>query len=300
MTSFDPKYLQSLSGSISQSTALEQSLTTELSSGLAISSLQDNPVAVAQSQLLGASIAQQDTFVQTASGLQSRLQVADSTLGEIVSQLTKAESLAVQGNGGTLSASNLQAVQQQLQGIQQQVLSLINTSYQGSFLFGGSQGSTAPFAVNSTTGAVTYSGDNAVTYVTTPEGQQIQTNLPGSAAFGTGASGVLGVLSSLIQDFAGSTPSTTAVSDSSALTSALAQVSAQRSVLGNSLSRIASASTYTQSTAAQLTAAQSSLVAADTARVATQLSMAETQHQALLNVTAALEGSGNSLFSYIK
>jgi flagellar hook-associated protein 3 FlgL len=53
-----------------------------------------------------------------------------------------------------------------------------------------------------------------------------------------------------------------------------------------------------QTQEAQLSVAQSSLVSADPTAVATQLSQAETQHQALLSVINAL-GSSN-LFSLMK
>ena len=89
-------------------------------------------------------IAKDDRYVQTASNESSLLQVADTTLGEVVKQLTSALSLAVQGNSGTLNASNLATVTQQLSGIRDQVLSLANTSYQGQYLFSGSQGSVNP------------------------------------------------------------------------------------------------------------------------------------------------------------
>ncbi len=127
----DPNYVTTLTASLDASTSLEDTLTSELSSGLRVVSLQDDPVAAAQSTLLGNSIAQDDTFVQTASGESSSMQVADSTLAEVVTQVTSAISLAVEGNDGALNASNTSSIAQQLSGIRDQVLSLGNTSYQG-------------------------------------------------------------------------------------------------------------------------------------------------------------------------
>jgi flagellar hook-associated protein 3 FlgL len=296
----DPNYITNLSASLSQSTAVEQMLTSELSSGLRVASLQDDPVAVAQSTLLGSSIAQDVTFVQTASNESSRLQVADSTLGEVVTQVTSALSTAVSGNNRTLNASNLASVAQQLSGIRDQVLSLANTSYQGQYLFGGSQGATPPFTLNTATNpaTATYTGDTKLQYVQTPGGQNIQVNLPGSSVFGSAGSGVLGALNQLISDFSGGATTAAITTDTSALTTALGQLSSQRSILDSSLSRLQSSSTYVQTEEAQLTVAQGTLVSADPAAVATQLSQAETQHQALLSVITTL---GNSnLFSLMK
>jgi flagellar hook-associated protein 3 FlgL len=297
----DPNYVTNLAASLDQSTSEEDTLTSELSSGLRVATLADDPVAVAQSTLLGSSIAQDDTFVQTASGETSRLQVTDSTLGDVVTQVTSAISAAVAGNNGAaLNASDLVSVAQSLSGIRDQVLSLANTSYQGQYLFGGSQGSTPPFTLDATTNPATanYTGDNNIQYVETPNGQKIQVNLPGSAVFGAAGTGVLGALNQLISDFSGGAASATITADTSALTTALGQLSSQRSTLDSALSRLQSTSTYVQTEESQLTVAQGNLVSSDPATVATQLSQAETQHQALLSVINALGSS--DLFSLMK
>jgi flagellar hook-associated protein 3 FlgL len=297
----DPNYVTNLTAALDQSASREDTLTSELSSGLRVASLSDDPVAVAQSTLLGSSIAQDDTFVQTASGESSLLQVTDSTLGDVVTQVTSAISAVVAGNNGTaLNTSDLDSVAQSLSGIRDQVLSLANTSYQGQYLFGGSQGSTPPFTLDTTTNPATanYNGDANVQYVETPSGQKIQVNLPGSTVFGAAGSGVLGALNQLISDFSSGAASATLTADTGTLTTALGQLSSQRSVLDSSLSRLQSTSTYMQTEESQLTVAQSNLVSADPAAVASQLSTAETQHQALLSVINALGSS--DLFSLMK
>lgn len=296
----DPNYISNLAAALNQSTQKEVALTSELSSGLRVASLSDGPVAVAQSTLLGSSIAKDDTFVQTASSESSRMQVTDSTLGEVVTQITSALSTAVRGNNGTLNASDLASVAQALSGIRDQVLSLANTSYQGQYLFGGSQGSAPPFTLDTSTNPATavYNGDSSVQSVETPNGQKIQVNLPGSAVFGAAGSGVLGALNQLISDFSGGATTAALTTDTNALTTSLGQLSSQRSTLDSALSRLQATSTSTQAEESQLKVAQSSLVSADPAAVATQLSQAEVQHQALLSVINAL-GSSN-LFSLMK
>ena len=296
----DPNYITNLTASLNQSTAEEDTLTSELSSGLRVALLSDDPVAVAESTLLGSSIAQDDTFVQTASNESSRMQVTDSTLGEVVNQVTTAISTAVSGNNGTVNPSNVASVAQALSGIRDQVLSLANASYQGHYLFGGSDGSVAPFSLDTSTtpATVNYAGDNVVQFVETPGGQKIQVNLPGGSLFGTAGSGVLGSLNQLIADFSNGASSATLTADTSSLTTALGQLSSQRSTLDNALNRLQSNSTYVQTEESQLKVAQSSLVSADPATVASQLSQAETQHQALLSVISAVGSS--DLFSLMR
>src|SRR5690242_16910961 len=97
----DPNYISNLSAALDQSSSVEAALTNQLSSGLRIDSLSDDPVAAAQNSMLSSAIAKEDSFIHTASGQTSLMQVADSTLGEVVSQLTSAVSLAVQAGNGT-------------------------------------------------------------------------------------------------------------------------------------------------------------------------------------------------------
>jgi flagellar hook-associated protein 3 FlgL len=178
-------------------------------------------------------------------------------------------------------------------------LALANTSYRGQYLFAGSQGGTKPFTLDTSAipATVSYAGDTSVQSIETAGGQTIQTNLPGSSIFGSGATGALGALNQLIADITSGAPSSSLATDSAALTSALGQVSTQRSLLNGSLSTIQSTSNYAQTQEAQLKAQQSTLVAADPAAVATQLKSNQVQYQALLSVITALQRV--NLFDYL-
>jgi flagellar hook-associated protein 3 FlgL len=296
----DPYYINNLVGSLDQTTASEQQLTTELSSGVRVTSLSSDPVAAGQNSLLNNEISQDDTFVQTASDEQSMLQVSDSALGSVVTQVTQAIALATEGNNGTLNASDTASIARQLGGIRDEVLSIANTSYLGKYIFAGSQGETQPFTLNTgvSPATTTYNGDTNVQYVTTPTGQQIQLNIPGSQIFSATGADVLGTLNKLIADFSSGTVSGTSITDATSLKTALDNISQQRVTLDNSINRLQSSSSYAQTEKTQLESAQNTLVAADTAQVATQLSTVETQHSALLSVISTLEKG--SLFDYMQ
>jgi flagellar hook-associated protein 3 FlgL len=285
----DPNYIQNLSTAIDASTATEQQLTSELSSGLRVATLSSDPVAVSQNVGLSSSIAQIDSFTQSANSTQGRLQVADSALGEVVTQVTSAISVATGAGDGTLSAADLQSAAQTLTQLRNSVVALANTSYQGQYLFGGSQGNVAPFSVNTTTSpaTTTYAGDAKTQTTTTPDGQQLQTSLAGSSVFTATGSSLLAALNQVIADLSTGSAANIA-QDTSALSAALSTVSTQRSVLGSSLSRLNDASSYAATQEMTLKAQQSSLLSADTAQVATELSTATTQHQAILSTFSAL------------
>ncbi|AXC10413.1 Flagellar hook-associated protein FlgL [Acidisarcina polymorpha] len=297
----DPLYVPSLVNSLDTVSATEQTLSQELSSGSRVTSLSDDPGAAADNVVLTAQVAQNDTFTQTASTTEGRLQLSDSALGSVVSQLTAAISAATAANNSTLNSTNVIGYSNQLAGIRDEVLSLANTSYLGGFLFAGSQGSTTPFTLNNSgvPAVVVYNGDNNTTSIQTPTGQAIQLNLTGSQVFTTGVAGtdVFQTLNALVADFATGTPSATAVADTEALSTALNHVSDQRVILDGNITALQNAATYTQAESAGLLAEQTTLLQADFGKVTTQLSAAETQQTALYDVISTLEKG--SLFDYI-
>jgi len=299
----DPTYITNLVGSLDQTQVSEQQLSSELSSGVSITSLSSNPVGAGQNVLLLNQIQQDDSFTQSSNLVTGQLQVADSALGSVVSELTKAISLATSANNGTMSASNVKSIGNQISGILDEVQSLANTSYQGQYIFAGGQTGSAPFSTSAVASpAVTsYNGDEGVNYLQMPNGQKIQLNVPGDQIFlGSGSSSVsvFGALNALISDYSNGTVNTgQAVADTEALGSALNYVSQQRVTIDNSITQISSASAATTSSETQLMAAQTDLMQADIPTISTQLALAETQQTALEDVIAQLESPSNSLFS---
>src|SRR5580700_593569 len=189
----DPYYVSNLVGALDQDQGNEQQLTTELSSGVSITALSQNPVASGENILLLNQIQQDDSFTQSSNLVTGGLQVADSTLGSVVSQLTQAISLATSANNGTMNASNVKAVGNQISGILDEVESLANTSYEGQYIFAGGQTSTTPFTTSTggSPNVTTYNGDQDINYLGTPNGQKIQLNVPGSQIFlGSGSNSV--------------------------------------------------------------------------------------------------------------
>lgn len=296
----DPFYISSLASSLDQTQSQVQQLTSELSSGVRVTSLSQDPVAAGQNVLLLNQMQRDDSFTQSANLAQGQLQVADSTLGSVVTQLTQAISLATGANNGTLNSSQLQSVSNQLAGIRDEVISLANTSYQGQYIFGGSQAATQPFTIssNATPAKTTYDGDQIVNYLQAPNGQTVQLNLPGNQIFPTsGAGSAFEALNNLIADYASGSTASTAVQDTQALNTALNYVSQQRVTLDNSLNRLSAASDAVTNENTQLTAAQTTLMQADLPKISTQLSLSESQQTALEDVIAQL--GGGSLFDKI-
>jgi flagellar hook-associated protein 3 FlgL len=296
----DPTYVSRLVSALDDATGREQGLSNQLASGVRINALSDDPVAAGRNVLLLDQIQRDDAFTQTSSLVTGQLQVGDSALGGVVAQLNQAISLATSANNGTKNASDLKAIANQLAGILREVESLANSNYQGQYIFAGGRTTTQPFSTSTTTtpGVTTYAGDNDVNYLVTPNGQQIQLNVPGDQIF-LGANSVFGVLNSLIADFStGTVNAAQTGQDTEALTAALNYVSQQRVQIDNSITQISTAGEAVTAEKTQLSAAQTELMQADLATIATQLSLTKTQQTALESVIVQL-GSG-SLFDKLQ
>lgn len=282
-----------LAASLSLAQSQQQSLSSEISSGVRITGLGDDPVASAQNVQLNQQIVWDSSFTQTASTSTARMQVTDATLGSVVDQINQAISVATAGNNGIENASDRSSITSQLTNIRDEILGLANTSYSGSYLFAGSQNGAAPFTLDTSTTPATavYGGDDLAHTIATPGGQSIAVNLPGDQVFNASGASLLGTLNSLIAGFAsGDTALTTSLTPQ--LSTALSQVSAQRASLDSALNRLQSASSYAGSERTQLLATQTSLLQADLPTVATQLSSNSTQQSALESVIVSIEQQG--------
>lgn len=295
----DPNYLSYATRSLDSAQSVEQQLTQEMSSGARVNSLSDDPVAVGQNVSLLNQIQQADTFTQNATEVQGQLQVADSALGSVVTELTQAVTLATSANSGTLSTTDVKSVSSQLAGIRDEVQSLANSSYQGQYIFAGGQTSSTPFTTDTSTSpaTTTYNGDSNVNYFATPSGQQIQLNVPGDQIFLSSSGDVFSALNNLINDYSGGTVNAgQAATDTAALNTALNYVSQKRVTIDNSINQMSAASDASSNIKTQLSSAQNNLMQADVASVATKLSTTETQYTALESMIASLESSDKSLF----
>ncbi|MBW8748608.1 MAG: flagellar hook-associated protein 3 [Acidobacteria bacterium] len=279
----DPNFITGLTGSLNAISATEQRLTQQLSSGSRVNQLSDDSVAVSSAARMQSELSLNDTFIKTATGLTGRMQTADSALSTVVQQLTQAISLSTQANNGTLNADAKATVAQQLQNIKSTVLSMANSSFQGQYLFAGSATDAPAFASNGS-----YSGDSSIQYVTTPTGQKVATNVPGSNIFSQ-------ALSALDDAIAGATSGDTTATGK--LGAALNTVTAQRAAFENSLSAVQSASDTASQRKSEITISQTELLSADPAQIATDLSNTQTQQKALLSVIASL-GKSN-LFDFL-
>ena len=276
-------------------TAQQTDIAQQLSTGIRLSTLSDDPTAAGQGAGLSVAIAQADAFTASAATARSRGQAADTALGAVVQQITSAISIAVQGQSGTANATDRAAFAQQLTSLRDSVLTLANSSYTGSYLFAGTATGNAPFQIDNS-GTVTYIGNNQTASLNSSSGSQaISTSSDGSGIFLSAAGSVFETLQAAIAALqAGNAPGESAVTS---LRDSLSVVTSQRVSIDSNLTRIDGATSYTATQETNMKADQSKLLASDPVSLASELAASQTQRSALLSTLAIVQKG--SLFDYL-
>jgi flagellar hook-associated protein 3 FlgL len=256
----------------------------------------DNPAAAAALIQNAAETAQADQFQRSIGSIQGEIQSADSTLSSVVTALQQAIDLGVEGANGTLNSSDRAAIVTQVQGIQNQLISLANLTYQGNYVFGGTANQTTPYVLdaNSPSG-VTYQGNTGVNSVTLGNRFSLQTNVPGSQLFSSAGNDVFQSIQDLITSLQSNTNIGAAVTE---LGDASSYVSAQSVFYGNALNQLTAQQTYLSGDTTQLAQQQSTEGAADLPAVISNLTTAQTSLQATLEAIA--QTASTNLFEYLK
>ena len=268
----------------------------QITTGQTVNSLSDNPTAAAALVQNLSEASSVDQFTRSISSIQGSLQTADSVLNSVVSSLTQAVSLGTEGANGTVTPGERQTLAAQVNDLQQAILGLANTTYQGDYVFAGTAVNAQPYVADSSSpSGVSYQGNSSANNVQVGEAQFVPANLPGSTIFnGTGADvfQALHDLASALQDNGDVAGATKEVEN------ALNNVNLQRTFYGATLDRLNNASYTLSQEQINLSQQQSALVGADLPTSATNLAQAET------TVSAALAAFGqisqNNLFNYLK
>jgi flagellar hook-associated protein 3 FlgL len=293
----NPNILPDLLASISQAQQNEQNAVEEMSTGRSVNNLSDNPAAAAAYVGNSALSSENDQFLTNLTDLQGKYQTADSALSSAVELMTTAISVGTEGANGTMSTADLQALAQQVQGLQQQMLSLANTTYEGTYLFSGTNVTTQPFTQNpSSPSGVQYNGNTDTTSVQVAAGQSMQTNVPGSEIFTNASGNVLAALNDLANALNSGTGIDAANTE---VQNAFSQLQTQGVFYGNSLSQIQNSQDFLNQEQVNLTTQQNNLVGANLTQVIADESQSQVDEQAALSATSNIL-SMPTLLSYLK
>jgi flagellar hook-associated protein 3 FlgL len=297
MTRVNPNILPDLISSIEQSQTNQQNAVQQLATGRRINNLSDDPASAAALVTNNAQSSAVDQFLSNASDAQGKLQTADSVMSNAVEIMTTAITVGTEGANGTLSASDRQALAQQVQGMQQQMLGLANTSYQGVYIFGGTNVTSQPFTADSSSAnGVQYQGNSNVTSIQVGDGQSVQTNVSGSQLFLNSSGNVFQALNDLSTALTSGTGIEAANTE---VQQAFSQLGTQRVFYGNALTQVQSSQSFLNQEQVNLSTQQNQLAGANLTSVIANESQAQVNLQAALSATGQLLSLPN-LFSFLK
>jgi flagellar hook-associated protein 3 FlgL len=292
----NPNPMPDLLAALNKSQLETQQAMLEISSGRSVNQPSDNPTAAALLVENNDQATFNRGYLQSIGTVQGQLSTADSTLSSVVTALQRAVSLGVEGANGTLSDGDRASIANELQGIQSQLVSLSNASYEGRYVFAGTNTNTPPFVVDNTVpSGVRYVGNTDVNQVSIGNGNKLAVNQPGSHLFSAPGNDVFLAINSLIQALQSNTGIGAAVTSLGAANSYL---SAQRVFYGNASNQAQSQSTYLNAAKLQIAQQQNTLGGADLAAAATNLARSQIDTQATLATISKL--TQNNLFSYLK
>jgi flagellar hook-associated protein 3 FlgL len=268
----------------------------QISSGRSVNVPSDNPASAASLVENADQTAQADQFQRSLGSVQGEIQNADSALNSVIASLQQAISLGVEGANGTVNADDRTALATQVQGIQSQLLSLANLTYQGNYVFSGTATQTAPYVLDSSSpSGVTYQGNSGVNNVTLGNHFSLQTNLPGSQLFSASGTDMFKSIQNLITSLQSGTGIGTAVTE---VGEAMDSVDTQGVFYGNALNQLDSQQTFLSSETTQLAQQQNTVGGADLPAVISNLTTSQTALQATLEAIG--QTAQTNLFQFLK
>ncbi|MEP7118931.1 MAG: flagellin [Acidobacteriota bacterium] len=279
-------------------TAADQLATArqQLASGKRVEKPSDDPAAMQRAIEGRAEMRTIETYTRTSDSALAKITTLDTVLSGVIDKLQQATVSASSVRGSIATQHQRDAAALTLEGLRDSLAADLNTQFRGSYVFGGSESGTPPYA--QVAGVWTYQGDHTPVSVAIGAGRSVDIGLDGQAlAQGSDASNVLNDLEALIVAVrAGDNPGIG--TGMAALDRAFSRATSAQTRIGVDEAGI----TDTQS---QLTATHLSLKArvakdedADLAGAITEMNRADAAYRAAL--AAVGNASNNSLLDYLR
>ena len=268
----------------------------QVSSGRLWQSVAGDPAAASRAVGEHTELSLLDAYKSTANAVSSRQSAADSTLTDLIQQLTSAMATLTGAQGSTATQATRDAAADALTGVRDAIASDVNTTYQGTYLFSGSQVTKAAYV--NTGGVWTYQGDNAPVSVNVNTGTSVADTWDGQSILqGSDSADVLTTLDTIATavrngDSAGMTAGMTA------LQAAFGRATQAQDRLGTDENSVTNATSRLTTLSLATDTRRSQDEDANLAAAAAQMSQAQTSLQAAL--AAVGRSSQLTLFDFLQ
>ena len=290
LVTFNMTY-DSLSQEVQKSANAQHNAQSHAQTGLRVMTPGDDPVATAQSSLVGNSLQQLGGMQDSAQQATASLSQTDSALRSASNLMARARELVVRGLNGALTPGDRNALAPDAAALQRDMAAIANTKSDNGYLFAGNLVNTAPFADDGT-----YSGDSGIRKVEVAPNQSIAMNVSGDQVFNVpGGQNIIEVMQSMQSHLAGNDMAGLQ-QDLTNLDISSQQIANAQGDVGAQMNSLQTGSTMRTAAQLQLTQQKSQLVEVDAARALTDLLQAQQAYQAAIaEATRILTGMENSL-----
>jgi flagellar hook-associated protein 3 FlgL len=288
---------QSFLNEVTQLEQQQNTLQTQASTGLKVTSPEDNPVVMTDVLTQQTENAANTSYQNNIALLQRQATTVGSAMNSLQTLTSQASEIAVNASSSTTSPTQLTAYASQIKALIQQAVAIANTQdANGNYIFSGTATNTKPFATTSNANgditAVTYQGNTSVANSDIAPNSTVTAQVPGENNTGSGPQGLFADsrtganlfnnLLTLQQDLTSGNTSAIASTDAPALTTDDDHIINQISANGVMQSALTAAGNRATALATTIATTVSSETNADLAQTMTELDQTQTAFQAAL------------------
>lgn len=299
ISSLDPAAQSFLAG-LNQIQQTLQTTQAELTTGLQINNVSDDPSEIADLWQLNSELSQANQDDTNLGQVQTEVNTAESGLESAVTLVEQAQTYGTEGLSGTSSADSQTDLANQLGSVLQQLVAIANTTVQGRYIFAGDTDQTTPYTIDLTQSSPisAYQGSASTREILSPDGTAFPVALTAQQIFDS-SNAQDNVFDSIVDLMQGlQANDTTQISGAMAdLESAGTYLNQQLAFYGNVQDQVQGALTFGQNYTTQLQTQLSGVQDANEAEDITNMTQAQTQLQAALQSEAQLPQS--TLFDFL-
>jgi flagellar hook-associated protein 3 FlgL len=163
---------------------INSSLTTgqqQLATGQKISKPSDDPIGVGYQMRYDTDLARSEEFLLNAQTGTEILKTMDSLFQQASDVLKRARTLALQGANGTLDNQQRRTIASEIKQLNEQMVMIGNSTFNGRYLFNGQKTDQAPYTVG---GAASATTDPGLFYLNVSPSVKIPVSITGEVVFG--------------------------------------------------------------------------------------------------------------------
>jgi flagellar hook-associated protein 3 FlgL len=299
ISSLDPASQSFLAG-LNQIQQRLQTAQTELTTGLQINTVSDDPSEIADLWQLNSELSQTNQTDTNLGQVQTEVNTAETALQSAVTLVEQAETYGAEGASDTSNASARQDLANGLGSILQQMVAIANTTVQGRYIFAGDTDQTTPYTIDLTQSSPisAYQGSASTREIMGADGVAFPVALTAQQIFDSsnGQDNVFDSIVNLMQGLQNNSDSqiNAALADVQSSDTYLNQ---QLAFYGNVQDQVQAAQTFGQNYTTQLQTQLAGVQDANEAADITNMTQAQTQLQAALESEAQLPRT--TLFDFL-